>query len=302
MKSLQAGKHILLEKPSVSNVTEAMSLFRHPIFAQPHAPVLLEAFHSRFHPAFRTFLGLLDPPNIVSARSSAKAPLGYVSLDDIRFSYDLAGGSCMDPGSYSIMTLREMLGAEPVACLEAIPRMMPEGYDQKCDEAITAKFRFPHGALGEIDVDLRETGVHSIPSCSAVHREVDVPDTSLSSEEEHVCVRTVTLKNYMVPHVGHQIDTKEEHTVRSINGKKIIKTWTETSSKQAYTWENMEKKGDPSWSTYRYQLEEFVNRIRGREGSGVWIDAEDSIRQMAMIDSVYEKSGLPHRPTSTFCK
>jgi predicted dehydrogenase len=301
VKSLLAGKHVLLEKPSVSNATEAMALFRHPIFAQPDAPVLLEAFHSRFHPAFCAFLDLLDPPNIVYAHSSAKAPLGYVSLDDIRFNYDLAGGSCMDPGTYTIMTLREMLGTEPEECLEAIPRMLPKSYDQKCDKAITAKFRFPNGALGEIDVDLREAGI-STPSCSAVHREVDVPDTKLASEEEHVCVRTVILTNYMVPHVWHRIDTKETHTVRSIKGKKTIKAWTETSSKKAYTWEDVEKKGDPSWSTYRYQLEEFVNRVRGREGSGVWMDGEDSIRQMMLIDSVYEKSGLPRRPTSTYCK
>jgi hypothetical protein len=43
-----------------------------------------------------------------------------------------------------------------------------------------------------------------------------------------------------------------------------------------------------------------VNKVRGREGSGVWMDGEDSIKQMAMIDSAYEKAGLPIRPTSSY--
>jgi hypothetical protein len=45
-----------------------------------------------------------------------------------------------------------------------------------------------------------------------------------------------------------------------------------------------------------------VNKVRGREESGVWMDGEDSIKQMAMIDSAYEKAGLPIRPTSSICR
>jgi len=30
------------------------------------------------------------------------------------------------------------------------------------------------------------------------------------------------------------------------------------------------------------------------------MDGEDSINQMAMIDSAYEKAGLPLRPTSSY--
>ncbi|KAG0653113.1 D-xylose 1-dehydrogenase (NADP(+)) 2 [Hyphodiscus hymeniophilus] len=311
-KSLQAGKHVLLEKPSVSNSIEATALFRHPSLTRSNAPVIIEAVHSRFHPAFQTFISLLDPPNIVSAHSSAKAPGGYVALDDIRFNYDLAGGSCMDPGSYAIMTLRQMLGAEPEECLEANARMLPQGYDQNCDQAITAKFRFPNGALGKIDVDLNEVGGYwlpwitmhwpaiSIPACSATHREVTVPDDKLAVEEEHVIVKTVTLLNYLLPHHWHRIDISEKHMVRNIRTKETLRTWTVTASKKAYKWDDPKKKGEAYWSSYRYQLEEFVNKIKGRDGSGVWIDGEDSINQMRMIDSVYQKAGLLHRPSSKY--
>ena len=54
------------------------------------------------------------------------------------------------------------------------------------------------------------------------------------------------------------------------------------------------------WTTWRCQLEEFVNRVKGREGSGVWVDAEESIAQMLAIDEIYRKVGLQIRPSSTY--
>jgi hypothetical protein len=51
--------------------------------------------------------------------------------------------------------------------------------------------------------------------------------------------------------------------------------------------------------SYRHQLEQFVNRIRGRK-TQYWVSGEDSIKQMRMIDMAYEKSGLGLRPTSSF--
>jgi hypothetical protein len=58
--------------------------------------------------------------------------------------------------------------------------------------------------------------------------------------------------------------------------------------------------GDYHWSTYRHQLEQFVNKVRGREGSGVWIAGEYSINQMRVVDMAYKKAGLPIRPTSSY--
>ena len=51
--------------------------------------------------------------------------------------------------------------------------------------------------------------------------------------------------------------------------------------------------------SYRYQLEEFVNRIKGSE-TQYWVTGEDSIKQMRMVDMAYEKSGLGLRPTSSY--
>jgi hypothetical protein len=51
--------------------------------------------------------------------------------------------------------------------------------------------------------------------------------------------------------------------------------------------------------SFRYQLEAFVNRVKGRE-TAYWIEREDSLSQMKMLDMAYKKSGLGIRPTSKY--
>lgn len=98
IKALKAGKHVLLEKPSVSNGEEAAKLFRSPLLSRPDSPVLVEAFHYRFHPSWQKLLSLIDPVNVVEAHNVSILPKGIVPLYDIRFQYKLSGGCLMDLG------------------------------------------------------------------------------------------------------------------------------------------------------------------------------------------------------------
>ncbi|KAF8862222.1 putative oxidoreductase [Acephala macrosclerotiorum] len=310
LKSLKAGKHVLLEKPSTSNATEAAFLFRNQLFQQPKAPVLLEAFHVRFHPAWQMFLSLLDPKNISSAHSSFLLPRGFLPSDDMRFVYDLSGGTLMDLGTYNVLFLRQIFGTEPEECLEATPRLMPRGYDQGCDHGMKAKWGFPNGGVGTINCDASARTVWglpmaSLPMCKVVHKEITVQDTGLGHAEgqEHLLVKTVTIWNPLTPSVWHRIDILEQHTICTTKDKKTFRTWSHTEHKKAYTW-NKENGGPRSdeecMSTFSHQLQQFVNRVKGREGSGCWISGEDSIKQMEMVDSAYKKAGLPLRPTSNY--
>ena len=135
----------------------------------------------------------------------------------------------------------------------------------------------------------------STPVCSAKHREVLLSDGTIPGTQEHAVQKTVTFWSYVLPTFWHRIDVKEHHIIRNKADKKVAKRWAETSYVKEYG-------GHPSWTTYRWQLEEFVNKIRRRPGSGVWMGAEDSVKQMEMIDSAYAKAGLPLRPTSALAK
>ena len=92
LAALKAGKYVLLGKPSVSNAQEARSLFHHAVLQSPHAPVLLEASHYHFHPAWHLFLSQFDATHIEHADIRAAVPAGFFPGHDIRFSFELEGG------------------------------------------------------------------------------------------------------------------------------------------------------------------------------------------------------------------
>lgn len=106
--------------------------------------------------------------------------------------------------------------------------------------------------------------------------------------------------NYMAPFAYHSIAVTTTEELKERDGGKVVKSEKKTEIKKAYKWVASEegKKGEEWWATYRYQLEAFVDKVKKREGSGVWVTGEESIKQMEMIDATYEKAGLPVRPTS----
>ena len=59
----------------------------------------------------------------------------------------------------------------------------------------------------------------------------------------------------------------------------------------------MREMGEPWWSSYRYQLEAFVNKVKGRTPH-VWVTKEESIKTIEIIESVYAKV---HFPNVTVC-
>lgn len=160
MRALKAGKHVLLEKPAVINAAEAKVLF-----SQPNSPVLLEATHSLFHPAFAAFMSYLTPGDVVYARSCVLTPWGVWPADDMRFNYDLGGGALADMGSYTAGALRTIFGEMPNTCEESVMQTHANGIDESCK----ARFRFPNGGIGEVYVNLRSAWREGIsPDAEAI--------------------------------------------------------------------------------------------------------------------------------------
>ncbi|KAI4172397.1 MAG: hypothetical protein LQ346_008606 [Caloplaca aetnensis] len=305
IKALKAGKHVLLEKPSVSNAKEAAKLFRSPLLSGPDSPVLLEAFHYRFHPAWEKFISLIDPPNVVEAHSVQYCPKGIIPMYDMRCQFKLSGGCLMDFGTYNVSTLRQVFGTEPEECLEASFKGLPPGYDKEIDQAFTAKWKFPNGGIGSMHVDLIAEGGYAMPSLTSElprfelpklevkHRE-GIVESDLPVDQEHVVQKTVIMYNFTGPFLYHRIDIQEKHTVRVKSTGEIVKSWVETSYVKQYAG----TVGPDSWTSYRHGLEQFVNKVRKRP-TRTFVSGEDSIKQMEMIDGAYEKAGLPIRPSLT---
>ncbi|KAJ5767168.1 uncharacterized protein N7511_004784 [Penicillium nucicola] len=324
LRAIKARKHVLLEKPSCSNGEEAKALFNHPLVKAHNAPVLLEAFHYLFHPAWQMFMSLIHDDALAGPVKHAHAQQylfkGVIPADDIRWRYDLAGGAMMDFGTYTVSCLRQIMREEPSEVVETHWRAVPQSQSdrddgQQIDQAMNATYRTSNGATGTIIADLVTSGnwpllpaswTKSLPSigwpkCEAELGEKEVESFGSADNEKHFVKRKVTLWNHLAPSVYHRIDVEDTHSIRRDGA--LLRTWTESRKLKSYSWPSDDKQkpaGEDWWSTYHCQLHEFVNRIKGREGSGVWVDGDDSIKQMEVIDRTYEKAGMKKRPTSNF--
>lgn len=109
--ALHAGKHVLLEKPFTANALEAREV---AAVAKNSRPVLMEAYHSGFHPLqarLRDVVssGLLGEIRTARATFCVPIPPGK----DIRWNLSLGGGGLLDVGYYPVRVLRDILGATP---------------------------------------------------------------------------------------------------------------------------------------------------------------------------------------------
>ena len=112
IKALQAGKHVLCEKPIALNAEEAQTLVdearRHPQLK------VMEAFMYRHHPQWQLAKRLVAEGKIGTLRTIQSFFSYY--LDDpgnIRNQADIGGGGMMDIGCYTVSLSRFIFNAEP---------------------------------------------------------------------------------------------------------------------------------------------------------------------------------------------
>jgi predicted dehydrogenase len=152
LAAVQAGKHVLSEKPFASNAAEAR-LVRDAAVAA--GVTVLEGFHYVHHPVLQRMQALVDSGELgelrrVESRFTMPAPPEH----DPRWSWGLAGGALMDLGCYALhchrMFARWAGGAPRVVSATGEERPGRPGVDER----ITASLEFPGGATGEAHCDM----------------------------------------------------------------------------------------------------------------------------------------------------
>ncbi|KAI0384864.1 NAD(P)-binding protein [Hypomontagnella monticulosa] len=305
LRALKAGKHVLLEKPSVNNITEAEAVFKSPLLGGPKAPVLLEAAHYLFHPAWTVFMTYVTPAEVASAKAVLWVPRWKFAADDIRYRYDLGGGALMDLGFYTASALTHVFGGVAEACEECVTQ--PGSYDERCDRLFKTRYRFPGGGIGKMEGDLKAPLDRLTPDIHVVHKPVVVSnaEAGIKVPEGQEVVRTRKLKftTFVMPSYFHSIQVDDEFATRKIGDTSghVNRKWTKSQTIKKYTFHeaDIDQPGEPHWTTYRYQLEQFVNKVRGREVRQ-WVEGSDSINAVKMIDMAYTTAKLPLRPTSKY--
>lgn len=147
IRALEAGKHVLCEKPFSATVAEAEAMAAAATAARR---ILMEAFHYRYHPLFARVRALIDAREIGTVeRVEAHFHVPIVFPGDIRWRLDLAGGALMDAGCYAVHLVRHLAGAEPTV-LKAAAAWTRGGVDRE----MQAEFRFPDGRTGGLSCAL----------------------------------------------------------------------------------------------------------------------------------------------------
>ena len=151
--ALEAGKHVLCEKPFTSNAAEAVEV---AAVADAHPDlVVMEAFHYRYHPfaeRLREIVQSGELGTVLRVETAMCFPL--LKRDDIRWDYDLAGGATMDVGCYTIHCLRMLAGEEPTVEWAKAKLKGPD-----VDRAMVADLRFPSGAEGYIHCSMWSSSI-----------------------------------------------------------------------------------------------------------------------------------------------
>ncbi len=151
-RALEAGKHVLCEKPFTANAAEAEAV---AAVAAGTDRVVMEAFHYRYHPVAQRIVDLVRDGAIGELRDIESAMCIPLPLPkDIRYRLDLAGGAVMDTGCYAIHMNRTVAGEEPEV-LGARARTVRPGVDRW----MRAQLAYPSGATGTMTCALLSSTV-----------------------------------------------------------------------------------------------------------------------------------------------
>ena len=276
LRAIEAGKHVLCEKPFTSNAAEAEQV---AAAVNGSGLVVMEAFHYRYHPLARRMLDVVAGPGagqvvggadagqVVGCADAVAEPgpaasqgaagelgaLRYLEasvcfplprFSDIRYSFDLAGGATMDAGCYAINCLR-LLGPGEPQVVDARAKL----HGPYVDRAMTASFRFPGGATGRITASLWSSQVLRVGVKAVGDRGV------------------LRVLNFLAPHVYNRL----------------------TVNADGYT-RHERVRGE---ATYTYQLRAFAAAVL--RGEPVITTPDDAVATMTVIDDVYRAAGLPLR-------
>jgi predicted dehydrogenase len=144
IKAVEAGKHVLCEKPLSRRAAEVEEAFD---AAQRSDRILMEAFMYRHNPQTKRLRELLDEGAVGDVRV-VRSCFSYTLYDveNIRLRTDVEGGSLMDVGCYCVNGSRFVAGVEP----ELVFGQQFTG-PSGTDWVFTASMRFPGDVLALFD-------------------------------------------------------------------------------------------------------------------------------------------------------
>jgi predicted dehydrogenase len=144
IKAVEAGKHVLCEKPLALNVHEVDAI---QAAARKHERVVAEAFMYRHHPQTLKVHELVRDGSLGTVKLIRGSFRYILSREgDVRLTPEWGGGSIWDVGCYPISYARSVLGENP---LEVFGQQVigPTGID----DTFVGQMRFANDVLAQFD-------------------------------------------------------------------------------------------------------------------------------------------------------
>jgi predicted dehydrogenase len=262
LRAIAAGKHVLCEKPFTSNAAEARAVAD---AAGQSGLVVMEAMHYRYHLLAEKMAA--EVRLVAGQDSGGRNAVRHIhcvvsfplqSRNDIRYSYDLAGGATMDAGCYALDLIRLLGPGEPEVFSAFCTQEQGE-----VDQQMTAFLTFPGGATAWLDVCF------------------DPPDRTFRADVHVIGAGgQLRVQNFIHPHKGYQIEsrTPDRGPQRSEDPAPAAPL-----------------DGRLTKTTYLGQLEAFAAAVL--RGQPFPTTAEHAVVTMKLIDDIYRAAGLPLRPS-----
>ena len=139
IKALEAGKHVLCEKPlalSSEDIKKLMDVSREC------NRVLAEAFMVKHHPQWQTARKIVADGSLGELRA-VQGLFTYYNMDEgnIRNIQEYGGGALLDIGCYPVVTSRYLFGEEPLR----VCALMERDPDMRIDRLASVMMEFPSG-------------------------------------------------------------------------------------------------------------------------------------------------------------
>jgi len=256
IKALEAGKHVLVEKPMALTAFEADAVMQ---TARKSGRFLGEAYMYRLHPLTRKLADLVRDGAIGEVRlirSSFGFAMGGVWPEHRLFANDLAGGGIMDVGGYPVSMARLIAGAaagkpflDPVK-VEAVAYIGKTGVD----EWTTALLHFDTGVVADVSCSISVEQDNVLRIMGSKGR-IEVSDFWFGS--------------------GHHGGAAEIRIIRSGGAAETIKV------------------DEPRW-LYSFEIDAAGDAIREGRTEFAWpgMDWADSLGNLRAMDRWREKIGL----------
>ncbi|KAG0300682.1 hypothetical protein BGZ99_003706, partial [Dissophora globulifera] len=168
---------------------------------------------------------------------------GLLPSTDIRFNLDLAGGSLMDCGCYTVNSIRYFSGLEVASVEKAVPKILSDNIDGRME----ATLNLTSGAKAELTASLTN------PLLSLKTYREFIPYFMAETDD-----KIFTFGVFFMPSLYHYVTVKDKATGKT---------------------ENLPKLYEDGYTTYHYQLEAFVTAVKsgGKDTKSIagWVTGED---------------------------